>query len=542
MNWTIPLDSGQSVTLVLENGGLVFLVGANGSGKSALIQHFVTSNAGRPIRRISAHRKAWFVSGSIDLTPQSRRRFETATKGYEAQYESRWKDDYEDGRQSAVLFDLVARENSRARQIARYVDSKRTKQAETVSEQTLSPFVQINDLLNLGNLSVTIENANDEEILARHHDGSATYSFAQMSDGERNAAIIAANVLTVEPGTFVLIDEPERHLHRSIIEPFLSALFKQRSDCCFVISTHEVALPSNFTQASVLIVRSCRWKDNVTTAWDIDVLASAEELPEDLRCVILGARRRVLFVEGSAGSLDAQLYETLFPDLSVIPKEGCAEVMKAVSGLRGSSHHHHVEAFGLVDRDDRPDSEVDKLSQAGVFALDVCSVESLYYCSDSIQAVAHRQAESLGRCARRMMELATRRAFACLTQSELDERMAARRCERQVRTAVQSHLPSWKDIRASGNKDVRVCVPSPYAKEVDHFRSLVKDKDLDRIVARYPLRESGVFGAIATALELPNRKDRTYEATLLGRVRDDEELSKKLRQRVGVLSEALGSR
>ena len=48
---------------------------------------------------------------------------------------------------------------------------------------------------------------------------------AQMSDGERAAAIIAATVLVADPGTLFLIDEPERHLHRSIIEPFLSALF-----------------------------------------------------------------------------------------------------------------------------------------------------------------------------------------------------------------------------------------------------------------------------------------------------------------------------
>lgn len=39
------------------------------------------------------------------------------------------------------------------------------------------------------------------------------------------------------------------------------------------------------------------------------------------------------------------------------------------------------------DRDDRDDAEVDKLAEAGIFALGVRSVESLYYCSDAIQAV-----------------------------------------------------------------------------------------------------------------------------------------------------------
>ena len=411
--------------------------------------------------------------------------------------------------------------------------------ARIVAAEIPSPFAQINELLGLGNLSVAIKNSNDEEILATNRDAGSTYSFAQMSDGERNAATIAANVLTVEPGTLVLIDEPERHLHRSIIEPFLSALLSLRDDCSFVVSTHEVALPSNFPDSPVLIVRSCRWNDNVATDWELDILRPGSELPEDLRRAILGARKQILFVEGDAASLDTRLYEALFSDVLVVPKEGCAGVIRAATGLRASAGLHHVEAFGLVDRDDRPDSEVETLSEQGVFALDVCSVESLYYCSDAIEAVAIRQAESLGRSATSMKETAERRAFERLAQNGLAERMAARRCERRVRNEMLSRTPNWRDIQSNAGKSVNLCVASPYLDELAHFRSLVQSNDLDAIVARYPLRESGVFGGIATALELPNRKARTYEETLLARVRGDRQLAQKLRQRVGPLSDAL---
>ena len=73
--------------------------------------------------------------------------------------------------------------------------------------------------------------------------GSKPYSIAQLSDGERNALLIATNVLTVKDGTLVLIDEPERHLHRSIISPLLTHLFAQRPECAFIVSTHDVMLP-----------------------------------------------------------------------------------------------------------------------------------------------------------------------------------------------------------------------------------------------------------------------------------------------------------
>ena len=149
MNWNIPQISGQPLQIPIGVDGRLFIVGANGSGKSALIQHFVSTKQNRKVRRISAHRQTWFSSGSIDLTPHDRRRFDQQFMLHEPHFESRW----------------------------------------------------------------------------------------------RNAAIIAATVLTVEPETVLLIDEPERHLHRSIIEPFLSALFDRRQDCAFIVSTHEIALP-----------------------------------------------------------------------------------------------------------------------------------------------------------------------------------------------------------------------------------------------------------------------------------------------------------
>ena len=53
---------------------------------------------------------------------------------------------------------------------------------------------QLNELLALGTLSVSLENSNDEEILAQHRNDGTSFSIAQLSDGERNAAIIAARL------------------------------------------------------------------------------------------------------------------------------------------------------------------------------------------------------------------------------------------------------------------------------------------------------------------------------------------------------------
>ena len=101
------------------------------------------------------------------------------------------------------------------------------------------------------------------------------------------------------------------------------------------------------------------------------------------------------------------------------------------NGLRSSQQHHHVEAFGLIDKDDRQPDETGRLAEGGIFALEVCSVESLYYCSDSIEAVAHRQSESLGCDPHKMISAAVQNALSAVSdESGLAERMAARRSEK----------------------------------------------------------------------------------------------------------------
>ena len=538
MNWEVPRISGETLPLSLESGDRLFIVGPNGAGKSALIQHLVSSHEGRNIRRISAHRQTWLGSGSLDLTPLGRKEFGEVDTDVERNYNSLWQEHNAEQKQSAVLFDLVAKDNARARSITALVDRKDWKGATQRAAESVSAFEELNDLLALGTLSIALENSNDEEILAKHRNANDSYSIAQMSDGERNAAIIGATVLTVEAGTVLLIDEPERHLHRSIIAPFLAAVFAKREDCTFIVSTHELALPAANPTASVLMVRSCKWENNMAKAWDIDLLESNDQLPEELRRAILGSRRKVLFFEGTGTSLDLPIYNVLFPDISVVASGASSDVLRAVEGIRGSYDLHHVEAYGLIDGDGRSQEVVDSLRERCVYALDVYSVESLYYCSESLDAVVRRQAESLGRQSESMMQSALDAVFVALAEDGLAERMAARRCEHVVRNRIVSEAPDWETIRDDEKSCFNISVTSPFQQELARFRELFEAKDFDQLVARYPLRESRVFDRVARALEFKKRD--LYEQTLIARIHSDAALAEKLRQSVGPLSRAIG--
>ena len=243
-------------------------------------------------------------------------------------------------KQLAVLSDLIDKENFQARTIRDLVRGHDISKARELSSRSVSPFEQINELFRAGNLSATLLLSHDGQILAHHGDEDKTFSIAQMSDGERSAVIMAATVLTIEPGTVLLIDEPERHLHRSIIEPFLSALFAYREDCAFIVSTHEIALPIANPDARTLMIRSCKWNGREAKAWDVDLLERTSVLPEELKVAVLGSRKKILFVEGTANSVDLPLYDSLFPGLSVVPKGSCTgrtESRQRITGLSVST-------------------------------------------------------------------------------------------------------------------------------------------------------------------------------------------------------------
>ena len=284
------------------------------------------------------------------------------------------------------------------------------------------------------------------------------------------------------------------------------------------------------------MLRSCQWEGGAV-AWDAEILKPNDQLPEELKRAILGSRKRILFVEGdSDNSLDFPLYTALFPDISVIPKGGCEEVQKAVFGLRETSGRHDVEAFGLIDRDNRKDEDVKRLEEKGVLALEVYSVEALYYCSDAIAAVAYEQARLRDEESTQLIESAKKKSIKVLKDHA--EEMAAKRCERQIQELILSKIPNWKSIKDNSPQSFCISIDTQlYSEELNRFNELVDEGNLDQLIARYSVRQSCALETIATSLKCKNRTD--YEKIVINLIRRDEGLAGKLKKHIGPLSSKL---
>ena len=270
-------------------------------------------------------------------------------------------------------------------------------------------------------------------------------------DGERNALLIAGNVLTAPSGTLLIIDEPERHLHRSIISPLLSQLFERRSDCGFVISTHDHDLPLEIPGARILLLRSCHFNGQNVESWDADELPADVPIDDLLKRDLLGGRRNILFVEGTESSLDKLLYSLIFPMVSVVPKGSCHDVERAVSGVRAGEGFHWLRAFGITDGDGYAPDQMEKKRARGVYALPFYSVEAIYFHPTIIERIAKRMASIRGDDSSAVIEKALAVGVASITDHT--ERLSGKVAKKAVRKLITEQIPN-DDIllgRRTGN-------------------------------------------------------------------------------------------
>jgi len=437
-------------------------------------------------RRISAHRQTWFASNAVTLSPEQKRNAESNIHSTDTNAQSRWKDDYAAQRANIAIYDLIDAENVRARSIACAVDGGDMDLAKVLSKKD-APIKIINELLRLSNIPIEISVRQNEQVLASKS-GSLPYSIAELSDGERNALLIAANVLTVPTGTLLLVDEPERHLHRSIISPLLTLLFSKRADCAFVVSTHDVMLPLDNPTARTLLVRSCTYNGSNVTSWDADLVPSEANIDEELKKDILGSRRKLIFVEGDERSLDKPLYSLVFPSVSVVAKSSCRDVEHAVTGIRSATDLHWLNAFGIVDNDRRTATDVSRLQVKGIYAVSVYSVESLYYHPDIQRRVVSRHAEVTGDDVNSRLHAARDAALAAI-QPHI-QRMSERAVEKTLRDELDKHWPKQSDISSGLPISITIDVAATVAAEIAALRQSLIDGNVEKIIGRYPVRET----------------------------------------------------
>lgn len=215
------------------------------------------------------------------------------------------------------------------------------------------------------------------------------YPAYKMSDGEREIFYVVGRVLLAKASALIIIDEPELHLHKSILNKLWDKLEQCRNDCMFIYLTHDIDF------AATRSAKKC-WLKSYTSGiredWDVEPIPE-DIIPEALLMKLLGSRKRILFCEGREQSLDYQIFEVLFPNYTIVPVASCKDVINYTRAFN-KIETKYAEATGIIDTDFRTTEQLAKLSGENVFSYDVAEIENLFMLEDFIKGFAEYKKET----------------------------------------------------------------------------------------------------------------------------------------------------
>ncbi|WP_236394168.1 AAA family ATPase, partial [Pseudomonas gessardii] len=210
------------------------------------------------------------------------------------------------------------------------------------------------------------------------------YSAADMSDGERAIFYLIGQVLVVAQDSILVIDEPELHIHRSIMSKLWDQLENARPDCALLFITHDLEFAASRVGQKFVI----RDFQSTGPIWNVEPVPEDTGFSEEVTTLLLGSRRPILFVEGNSNSLDTAVYRCAYPEWTVMPRGSCQDVIHAVVTLRANNAFTRITCAGIIDADGYEADDIAHFAQRGVAVLPVSEIENLFLLPDVTREIA----------------------------------------------------------------------------------------------------------------------------------------------------------
>lgn len=481
--FSIPCPEGQKMISV-EAGSSVVIVGANGGGKTRLTV-YIENAFGAKAHRISAHR-ALTLNPTIDKISERsainglRIGHPNLEIGIDRKQSLRWQgnmavsllNDYD-----FLLQTLFADQSNRALATHKKV---RAGDNTPVEPTKFEHLVEIwNRLLPHRCLHIS-----GDDIQVAIPGSSSKYSASDLSDGERAIFYLIGQSLAAEENSLLIFDEPELHIHKSIMSMLWDELEAARQDCAFLYITHDLEFASSRVAQKFVI-------SNYTPApcWTIEEVPEDTGFDESLATLILGSRRPVLFVEGNSNSLDSAMYRCCFPDWTVIPRGSCEEVIHSVVTMRRNSALTRVTCSGIVDADDYDANDIDYLKTLGIAVLTVSEIENIILLPTVSRVIAESEGYVGGDIESSLNNLKSS-IFETLNSTNAIDSIVARYCRRRIdRTLKKIDLSNARTVAQItaeyGNQTAALDIAEITQSAIARIEKAKLDNDLALLLAIY---------------------------------------------------------
>ena len=164
----IPTTNAQPHALSLKANDVVFVLGANGTGKSTLLHNFYVRNSTAAVR-LAAHRRTWLDSSAVTISPQNTQATAENIRTNTTRPEALWRGDYESDKPMLALAKLLDAENTRTRAFRATFDQLPDDQSPAESMDKLqqaaaatdSLLTAITQLLQSANMPIRISISED---------------------------------------------------------------------------------------------------------------------------------------------------------------------------------------------------------------------------------------------------------------------------------------------------------------------------------------------------------------------------------------------
>lgn len=489
----VPTHDGQEQINIEPGTSLVF-VGANGTGKTRLATH-IENSLNHNAHRISAHR-ALTLNPTVAKISESKAlkglRVGNTSDGVHTQHRESYRWGSKGPTHLLNDFDFLVQALFAEQSNKSLETHKRVRQGDNSPAEPTQFELLIDTwerLLPHRNLHVS---GDDIQVSVAGEDNY--YSASQMSDGERAVFYMLGQALVAKADSLIIFDEPELHVHRSIMSKLWDELESIRPDCAFVFITHDLEFASSrIGEKYVLREYSPR------PYWAIERVPDDSGFDENLTTLILGSRKPILFIEGTDSSLDIAIYRSCFSSWTIVPKGSCEEVIHSVVTMRRNANLTRITCSGIVDADDYSQEDKDYLDRLGIATLPVSEIENLILLPSVSKVIAQNEGYIGDELDTKLNALAEA-IFNSLTTEKSIEKVVIGYCKRRIdRLLKKVDLGEATTVDAISNKynqeTSSLNIEEIAQESKDRINQAIVNRDLPSLLANYDHKGMMAFAA-----------------------------------------------
>lgn len=361
--------------LRIFNESNTIIVGGNGSGKSSLASYFKESDADGiiviPAQKILFYIENPEVSSANEKDIRKIQKNNFNDKSY--------KKDYDVSNKVSQLSKVFSYHISAIiNELAKAGADKLVKNKDSETK-----YIQLLEIWRKFYSDIEFRYDMNKRKLVPEKNGKE-YDLNSMSEGEKVTLFYILITLFAPRGAYIIVDEPETFLNPSMYNRLWYLLEEYRKDCIFIYISHHLEFISS---RNAHIIYWCKEYDG-NKNWKIkEISGELGDIPKELVIELLGARKNILFCEGSRESLDYKVYTLLFENqVVVVPVGGHKDVINNTKAYN-NSELFDGEAYGIIDKDYHSKEALENYEQNKIYHLEFNEIEMFLITNEILEYV-----------------------------------------------------------------------------------------------------------------------------------------------------------